>query len=79
MLSQESQCRLGITVREEMQSAFPEADDAQNEIMALSESWNRRATMKRVRRSGQLAQAQINLNCKEPKRWKRASPKFSTV
>ncbi len=37
MLSQESQCRLGITVREEMLSAFPEADAAQIKIEILSE------------------------------------------
>lgn len=35
-LSQESQCRLGVTVREEMQSAFPEIDEAQASIEALS-------------------------------------------
>jgi ATP-binding cassette subfamily F protein 3 len=37
MLSQESQCRLGITVREEMQSAFPEIDDAHNSILSLAD------------------------------------------
>jgi len=36
MLSQESQCRLGVTVREEMLSAFKEADAAQATIDALS-------------------------------------------
>jgi ATP-binding cassette subfamily F protein 3 len=36
VLSQESQCRLGLTVREEMQSAFPEADASQQQIEALS-------------------------------------------
>ncbi len=37
MLSQESQCRLGITVREEMMSAFSEAEAAQIKIELLSE------------------------------------------
>ena len=37
MLSQESQCRLGVTVREEMQSAFPESDEANDRFMALAE------------------------------------------
>ena len=37
MLSQESQCRLGITVGEEMRSAFHEAATAQDDIEALSE------------------------------------------
>ena len=36
ILSQESQCTLGITVREEMQSAFPEADEAEQKIAALA-------------------------------------------
>ncbi len=36
MLSQESQCRLGVTVREEMMSAFREAEDAQRAIEMLS-------------------------------------------
>jgi ATP-binding cassette subfamily F protein 3 len=36
MLSQESQCRLGVTVREEMMSAFHEAQDAASNIDALS-------------------------------------------
>lgn len=37
VLHQESQCRLGVTVREEMQSAFHEAAAAQSEIEALTE------------------------------------------
>ncbi len=61
MLSQESQCRLGITVREEMQSAFPEADDAQNEIMALSEKLETARDHEARSALRQLAQAQINL------------------
>ena len=36
VLTQESQCRLGVTVREEMRSAFPEADVAQTKIEALA-------------------------------------------
>ncbi len=61
MLSQESQCRLGITVRQEMQSAFPEADDAQNEIMALSEQLETARDHEARSALRQLAQAQINL------------------
>ena len=61
ILSQESQCRLGITVREEMQSAFPEADDAQNEIMALSEKLESARDHEARAALRQLAQAQINL------------------
>lgn len=37
VLAQESQCRLGVTVREEMYSAFPEADTAQRDIEDLAE------------------------------------------
>src|SRR5688500_14118045 len=37
VLSQDSQCRLGITLREEMQSAFPEAEAVQLEIENLAE------------------------------------------
>ena len=37
VLHQESQCRLGITVREEMESAFPEIDKAQREIDELAD------------------------------------------
>ena len=65
MLSQESQCRLGITVREEMQSAFPEADDAQNEIMALSEKLETARDHEARSALRQLAQAQTNLELQE--------------
>ena len=37
VLSQDSQCRLGVTVREEMMSAFPEMDAASAQIEALSQ------------------------------------------
>lgn len=38
ILTQESQCGLGVTVREEMRTAFPEVDQAHREIEALAES-----------------------------------------
>ncbi|MBV9864850.1 MAG: ABC-F family ATP-binding cassette domain-containing protein [Abitibacteriaceae bacterium] len=71
VLSQESQCRLGISVREEMYSAFPEADEAQQEIEALAErlsdgvgsngdySFDHRETLR------QLSNAQTTLEMQE--------------
>jgi ATP-binding cassette subfamily F protein 3 len=61
MLSQESQCRLGITVREEMQSAFPEADAAMSQIEALSEKLEAVAGHDQKEALRQLAQAQTEL------------------
>ncbi len=65
MLSQESQCRLGITVREEMQSAFPEADEAEAKIAALAgelenaEGFDQREALR------QLSAAQSQLEMQE--------------
>ena len=61
MLSQESQCRLGITVREEMQSAFPETDEAQNRIMALAEKLETARDHEARNALRQLSQAQTDL------------------
>ncbi len=61
MLSQESQCRLGITVREEMQSAFPEADDAQNKIENLAAKLEFAGGHDQKEALRQLSQAQIDL------------------
>ena len=61
MLTQESQCRLGITVREEMQSAFPEADAALSKIDALSERLEAVAGHEQKEALRQLAQAQTEL------------------
>jgi ATP-binding cassette subfamily F protein 3 len=70
MLLQESQCRLGVTVREEMLSAFREADAAQANIEALSaklggedgfnaDSFEHREALR------QLSQAQTQLEMQE--------------
>jgi len=61
MLSQESQCRLGVTVREEMQSAFPEADEALLRIEALSEKLEAVAGHEQKEALRQLSQAQTDL------------------
>ncbi len=61
MLSQESQCRLGITVREEMQSAFPEADDALNKIENLAAKLEFAGGHEQKEALRQLSQAQIDL------------------
>jgi ATP-binding cassette subfamily F protein 3 len=61
MLSQESQCRLGITVREEMQSAFPEADEAQNKIENLAAKLEFAGGHEAKEALRQLSQAQIDL------------------
>jgi ATP-binding cassette, subfamily F, member 3 len=65
MLSQESQCRLGITVREEMQSAFPEADDAQVRIEALAERLESAREHEAKEALRQLAQAQTDLEMQQ--------------
>ncbi len=61
MLSQESQCRLGITVREEMESAFPEADEAQNKIENLAARLEFAGGHEAKEALRQLSQAQIDL------------------
>ena len=65
MLSQESQCTLGITVREEMQGAFPEAEAAEQKIAMLSgqlenaEGFDQREALR------QLSAAQTELEMQE--------------
>jgi ATP-binding cassette subfamily F protein 3 len=65
ILSQESQCTLGITVREEMQSAFPEAEEAEQKIAALAgqletaEGFDQREALR------QLSSAQTELEMQE--------------
>lgn len=61
MLSQESQCRLGITVREEMQAAFPEADETQNRIEDLAAKLETARDHEAREALRQLSQAQIDL------------------
>jgi ATP-binding cassette subfamily F protein 3 len=61
MLSQESQCRLGITVREEMESAFPEVDDAQLRIDALAEKLETARDHEAREALRQLSQAQTDM------------------
>ena len=65
LLTQESQCRLGVTVREEMRSAFPEAETAQTEIERLSDqlAYAEGHAQNTVLR--QLAQAQTDLEMQE--------------
>lgn len=65
MLSQESQCRLGITVREEMMSAFPEADEAFAQIEALSEKLEAAVGHEQKEALRQLAQAQTDLEMQQ--------------
>jgi ATP-binding cassette subfamily F protein 3 len=65
MLSQESQCRLGITVREEMMSAFPEADEAFAQIERLSEKLEAVAGHEQKEALRQLAQAQTDLEMQQ--------------
>jgi ATP-binding cassette subfamily F protein 3 len=68
MLSQESQCRLGVTVREEMQSAFPEIDTAHNNILELAEklsdvdSSNGEMSFEQREALRELSKAQENLD-----------------
>jgi len=64
-LSQESQCRLGITVREEMESAFPEIDEAQASIEALSNSLGDGSGSGDTKTLLQLSQAQTALEMTE--------------
>ncbi len=64
-LSQESQCRLGITVREEMESAFPEIDEAQASIEALSNSLGNGNESGDTKTLLQLSQAQTALEMTE--------------
>jgi ATP-binding cassette subfamily F protein 3 len=64
-LSQESQCRLGITVREEMESAFPEIDEAQASIEALSSSLGNGTDSGDTKTLLQLSQAQTALEMTE--------------
>lgn len=64
-LSQESQCRLGITVREEMESAFPEIDEAQASIEALSNSLGDGTESGDTKTLLQLSQAQTALEMTE--------------
>lgn len=64
-LSQESQCRLGITVREEMESAFPEIDEAQASIEALSNSLGDGSESGDTKTLLQLSQAQTALEMTE--------------
>ncbi|HEX8463163.1 MAG TPA: ATP-binding cassette domain-containing protein, partial [Abditibacterium sp.] len=61
MLSQESQCTLGITVREEMQNAFPEADETQNKIENLAAKLEFAGGHEQKEALRQLSQAQIDL------------------
>src|SRR5438874_2325427 len=61
LLTQESQCRLGVTVREEMRSAFPEADAAQRDIAALAARLGETEGFAQREALRQLAQAQTDL------------------
>jgi ATP-binding cassette subfamily F protein 3 len=58
VLSQESQCRLGITVREEMQSAFPEAKATEREMAVLAEQLHTAEGHEQRAALRQLAEAQ---------------------
>jgi ATP-binding cassette subfamily F protein 3 len=65
LLSQESQCTLGVTVREEMRSAFPEADVAQQEIERLSDQLAAAEGNAQNSVLRQLAQAQTDLELQQ--------------
>jgi ATP-binding cassette subfamily F protein 3 len=65
LLTQESQCRLGITVREEMRSALPEADQAQADIERLSDEIARAEGHEQNAMLRQLAQAQSDLELQQ--------------
>lgn len=65
ILSQESQCRLGITVREEMQSAFPEADEAEQKIAALAGNLEEAEGFDQREALRQLSAAQTDLEMQE--------------
>ena len=65
-LSQESQCRLGVTVREEMLSAFPEVDEAHKQIEALSANLgNDQSSFENREALRQLSKAQTELDMQE--------------
>ena len=65
-LSQESQCRLGVTVREEMLSAFPEVDEARQQIEALSANLgNDQSSFDNREALRQLSKAQTELDMQE--------------
>lgn len=68
MLSQESQCRLGVTVREEMMDAFREAQDAAANIDALSaqlEANSDESSFEAREAMRQLSKAQTQLEMQE--------------
>jgi ATP-binding cassette subfamily F protein 3 len=65
MLSQESQCRLGVTVREEMMSAFKEADQAQLNIELLSAKLEGAEGFEAREALRQLSKAQNDLEMQE--------------
>jgi len=65
MLSQESQCSLGITVREEMYSAFPEADQAQLEIERLAEKLEFASGHEQKEALRRMAEAQTELELQQ--------------
>ena len=65
ILTQESQCRLGVTVREEMMSAFPEVDAAQRDIEALSEKLGEAEGFDQREALRQLSKVQTELEMQE--------------
>jgi ATP-binding cassette subfamily F protein 3 len=66
VLSQDSQCRLGVTVREEMMSAFPEMDAAAEQIAALSQNLdNDTSSFENREALRQLSKAQTALEMQE--------------
>jgi ATP-binding cassette subfamily F protein 3 len=66
MLSQESQCRLGITVREEMMSAFSEVGQAQEQFASLAENLtNDTSSFENREALRQMSQAQTALEMQE--------------
>jgi len=65
VLSQESQCRLGVTVREEMQSSFVEAKEAQEKIEKLTAQLEGAEGFEQREALRQLSQAQTALEMQE--------------
>ena len=66
VLSQDSQCRLGVTVREEMMSAFPELDAASEQIAMLSQKvGNDTSDFENREALRQLSKAQTTLEMQE--------------
>ncbi len=65
LLTQESQCRLGVTVRAEMKSAFPEVDAAQRDIEALAAQLSGTHGVEQRAALRQLAQVQTELELQE--------------